>query len=152
MIKYFHKSRELTKGSSGASGFDLQADLSTAREINPLSRWKVPTGLYLDMPPGCEAQVRSRSGLSLNHGITVCGGLGTVDSDYRGEVFVTLINLGTSTYTINPGERIAQLVFAPVLCQGFIWMAHENPPIRVPNLEDLSSTGRGESGFGSTGR
>lgn len=147
MIKYYHYSRELKKGTEGASGYDLHAELKQPREMTPFARWKVPTGLFLEMPFGVEAQVRSRSGLALNHGIVVCGDVGTVDSDYRGEIFVTLINLGTSPYVINPGDRIAQLVFAVT-----IDYFHGGKIDRVSDVNLLTMSQRGSSGFGSTGR
>jgi dUTP pyrophosphatase len=100
----------------------------------------VPTGISLAIPPGFEGQVRPRSGLALHHGITVLNAPGTIDADYRGEIGVILVNLGGDSYTIMPGERIAQLVIAPVVRCRFV---------TVPELPD---TDRGEGGFGHSGR
>ena len=108
--------------------------------IHPHEIYKVPTGLAFAIPPGYEAQVRPRSGLSINHGITVPNAPGTIDADYRGEVFIALINLGVEPYEIRHGMRIAQLVIAPV--------AHA----RVIEADSLDQTVRGERGFGSTGQ
>jgi dUTP pyrophosphatase len=100
----------------------------------------VPTGIAIALPPGHEGQVRPRSGLAARHGITVTNAPGTIDEDYRGEVSVLLINLGEKAYTIEPGERIAQLVVAPVT------------RVSVQTTATLAETARGERGFGSTGR
>ncbi len=154
MIRYYLEDAdwELTRGTPGASGYDLRADISIERTMEAGERWLIATGLYLGMPLGCEAQVRSRSGLAINHGVIVLNAPGTVDSDYRGEVRVSLINLGKTTYTIQPGDRIAQLVFAPVynpLVVGF----NCGPELeRVKSIAELGDTSRGASGHGSTGR
>lgn len=128
--------------SSGAAGLDLVAALvPDAKEIlRPGERRLVPTGLVLEIPPGFEAQVRPRSGLALRHGVTVLNTPGTIDSDYRGEVGVILINLGPEPFEIGRGDRIAQMVIAPAI------------QARLVAVEDLSETGRGAGGFGSTGR
>ncbi len=128
--------------SSGAAGLDLVAALAPdAKEIlRPGERRLVPTGLVLEIPPGFEAQVRPRSGLALRHGVTVLNTPGTIDSDYRGEVGVILINLGPEPFEIGRGDRIAQMVIAPAI------------QARLVAVEDLSETGRGAGGFGSTGR
>ncbi len=128
--------------SSGAAGLDLVAALAPdAREIlRPGERRLVPTGLVLEIPPGFEAQVRPRSGLALKHGVTVLNTPGTIDSDYRGEVGVILINLGPEPFAIGRGDRIAQMVVAPAI------------QARLVTVEALSETGRGAGGFGSTGR
>lgn len=171
MIKYYLKNLDwaLTRATDGASGYDLRADLSCEREMGPLdigedgiiepgTRKLVPTGLHLEMPIGVEAQIRSRSGLSIHHGVVVLNAPGTIDSDYRGELKVTLINLGRQPFTIVPGERIAQLVFAPVLPE-CIPLLIAKPgaidamvPKRVGSVEYLSDTKRGAGGHGSTGR
>ena len=126
--------------SGGAAGLDLVAALSPdAREIlRPGERRLVPTGLVMEIPPGFEAQVRPRSGLALKHGVTVLNTPGTIDSDYRGEVGVILINLGAEPFEIGRGDRIAQLVLAPAI------------QARLIVVEDLSETARGAGGFGST--
>ncbi len=121
-----------------ASGADLVAVIDGNVEILPGQRILVPTGIRLEIPAGFEAQVRSRSGLSLKHGIVCINSPGTIDADYRGEVQVILGNLGTEPFIITPGMRIAQLVFAPVYQAVFI----ESTP---------SPSSRGSGGFGSTG-
>ncbi|MDP3255632.1 MAG: dUTP diphosphatase [Bosea sp. (in: a-proteobacteria)] len=127
--------------SAGAAGLDLRAALAEGAvlELAPGARDLVPTGLCLQLPEGFEAQVRPRSGLAARHGITVLNAPGTVDSDYRGEVKVILINHGTETYAIRRGDRIAQLVVAPVSRAHF------------SEVTALEATGRGAGGFGSTG-
>ena len=123
-----------------AAGMDLRADIEGERTLQPLERMAVPTGLALALPPGYEGQVRPRSGLALRHGITLLNSPGTIDADYRGEVHAVLVNLSREPFTFRRGERIAQLVVAPVT-QGTI---HQ--------VELLDTTPRGEGGFGSTGR
>jgi dUTP pyrophosphatase len=126
--------------TEGAAGLDLKALLREKLVIPPRGRARIPTGLIMEIPPGYEGQVRPRSGLADRRGITVLNSPGTIDADYRGEVEVILINLGDEPVTLNNGDRIAQLVIAPVS--------------RVLVTEDglLSETKRGEGGFGSTGR
>ncbi|GEJ59446.1 deoxyuridine 5'-triphosphate nucleotidohydrolase [Anaeromyxobacter diazotrophicus] len=124
--------------SAGAAGLDLRAD--EACTLAPGERRLVPTGLALELPPGHEGQVRPRSGLALKHGIGMVNAPGTVDQDYRGEVGVLLVNLGQLPFEVKRGERIAQLVVAPVV------------QVQVELAEELSDTGRGAGGFGSTGR
>jgi dUTP pyrophosphatase len=119
---------------------DLRADIEGELTLGPLERVAVPTGLALALPPGYEAQVRPRSGLALRHGIALVNSPGTVDADYRGEVQVVLINLSREPFTLRRGERIAQLVVAPV------------SRVSLVELEVLDTTERGEGGFGSTGR
>lgn len=126
-----------TKASAGA---DLKAALDTPVVLEPLARKIIPTGLKIALPEGYEAQVRPRSGLAAKHGITVLNSPGTIDADYRGEVGVILVNLSNTSFTIQPGERIAQLVVAKF--EQIDWL---------PTAE-LSSTERGEGGFGSTGK
>jgi len=125
--------------SGGSAGADLRADIDGEISLQPGQRLAVPTGLRLQIPPGFEAQVRPRSGLALEHGVTVLNAPGTVDSDYRGEVRVILVNLGTEPFTVRKGDRIAQLVLAPALRARF-----------VPQ-ERIEDSTRGEGGFGSTG-
>lgn len=122
-----------------AAGMDLPAAVNTALTIGPMARALVPTGFILELPPGHEGQVRPRSGLALKHGITVLNSPGTIDADYRGEVQVLLVNLGTEAFTVTRGMRIAQLVVAPVL----------QPDIEERSLAE--PTNRGGGGFGSTG-
>jgi dUTP pyrophosphatase len=127
--------------SPGSAGLDLRAAVPEDGEIvlRPGERALIPTGLVLEIPPGCEGQVRPRSGLALRHGIGVLNSPGTIDSDYRGEVGVILINLGESPFPIRRGDRIAQLVFARF------------EPVEWEETETLEETGRGDGGFGSTG-
>ena len=128
--------------SLGAAGADLRAAVDGESRLEPGERKAVPTGLILEIPLGWEGQVRPRSGLALRQGLTVVNAPGTLDSDYRGEVKVLLINLGSEAVTIRRGDRIAQLVLARVGQPEFIEVAEE---------EELSSTERGSGGFGSTG-
>jgi dUTP diphosphatase len=127
--------------SDHAAGFDLVAAVPEdgAITLDPSDRALVPTGLIFELPDGYEAQVRPRSGLALKHGITVLNSPGTIDADYRGEVKVLLINLGSDTFLIQRGDRIAQAVIAPV--------THA----KIVEADALSDTGRGAGGFGSTG-
>jgi dUTP pyrophosphatase len=118
---------------------DLRASLEEALTIPPRGRALVPTGLRLEIPAAYEAQVRPRSGLALSQGVTVLKSPGTIDSDYRGELKVILVNLGEGPYTVRDGDRIAQLVFSPV-----------SRAVLEPALS-LEETGRGTGGFGSTG-
>lgn len=126
--------------SSGAAGLDLQACLDAPLEVPAGGRVAVPTGLAVELPPGHEGQVRPRSGLARRHGLTVLNAPGTIDEDYRGELVVLLVNLGDRACTIEPGERVAQLVVAPVA------------RARVVEVGALGATERGAGGFGSTGR
>jgi len=122
-----------------SAGMDLRANLSEPRILKPLERSIVGTGLFIELPVGYEAQVRPRSGLAAKKGITVLNAPGTVDADYRGEIGVILVNLSNEEFTINNGERIAQLVIAQH--ERAEWLA----------VEELSETIRGKGGFGSTG-
>jgi dUTP pyrophosphatase len=124
----------------GSAGVDLKAVLDRPLVLNPLERKIIGTGLKIALPIGYEAQVRPRSGLAAKHGISVLNSPGTIDADYRGEVGVILINLSNDAFTINPGERIAQLVLAK----------HEQIQWKID--KNLSSTARGSNGFGSTGK
>lgn len=126
--------------TAGSAGHDLPAALKEPMVLAPGARTLVPTGLAIALPSGWEAQVRPRSGLAAKHGVTVLNAPGTVDSDYRGEIKVILINHGQEAVTIARGDRIAQLIVAPVA--GIVW--HE--------ADDLETTDRGAGGFGSTGR
>ena len=122
-----------------SAGMDLRANLSEARVLKPLERSIVGTGLFIELPPGVEAQVRPRSGLAAKNGITVLNAPGTIDADYRGEIGVILVNLSNEEFTIQNGERIAQLIIAK----------HERAEWIM--AEELSDTSRGAGGFGSTG-
>ena len=124
----------------GAAGMDLCAAISEPITLKPLERKLVPTGLKIELEHGYEAQVRPRSGLSIKHGITLINCIGTIDEDYRGEICVPIVNLSNETYTIQPDERIAQMVIAKV----------EQAEIKVE--VELTETARGEGGFGSTGK
>ena len=123
-----------------SAGMDIRANIEEAIVLKPLERFLVPTGLYIALPPGYECQVRPRSGLAVKHGITVLNTPGTVDADYRGELRTLMVNLSSEPFTIQPGERIAQMVVSK----------HEH--IEWEEVEVLESTERGEGGFGSTGR
>ncbi|RSK41477.1 dUTP diphosphatase [Mangrovimonas spongiae] len=122
-----------------SAGMDLRASLSEPRTLKPLERTIVGTGLFMELPVGYEAQVRPRSGLAAKKGITVLNAPGTIDADYRGEVGVILVNLSNEEFTINNGERIAQMVIAK----------HERAEWQ--EVTELTETDRGEGGFGSTG-
>jgi len=128
-----------TYATDGAAGADLCAAVDGELTIEPGEREAVPTGLVLEIPPGYEGQVRPRSGLAITHGLTVVNGPGTIDSDYRGELKVLLVNLGAEAVSIARGDRIAQLLIAPVTRAAFI------------ETFDVSASERGEGGFGSTG-
>ncbi len=125
--------------SEHAAGLDLAAAVSSPVVLPPGGRARVPTGFAVEIPTGFEGQVRPRSGLAAKHGVTVLNGPGTIDADYRGEVQVLLINLGDGPFTVERGQRIAQLVIAPVTA------------VEAVLVSALSATGRGEGGFGSSG-
>lgn len=125
--------------TEASAGMDLRAHLETAVTLQPLERAIIKTGLFIELPIGTEAQVRPRSGLAAKKGITVLNAPGTIDADYRGEIGVILVNLSNEAFTLENGERIAQLVIAK----------HERAEWH--KVEELSSTERGEGGFGSTG-
>jgi dUTP pyrophosphatase len=118
---------------------DLRANLDAPIELQPLQRALIPTGLFIALPAGYEAQVRPRSGLAIKHGITVLNSPGTIDADYRGEIDVVLINLSQEPFVVNDGERIAQMVIA----------RHEQG--ELTQVEVLDETERGEGGYGHTG-
>ncbi len=122
-----------------SAGMDLRANIPESITLQPLERRLIPTGLHIALPEGYEAQVRPRSGLALKHGITVLNSPGTIDSDYRGELMVLLINLSQNPFTVNDGERIAQLVIA----------RHEQAVLTA--VEVLDETERGAGGYGHTG-
>ncbi len=123
-----------------SAGMDLKADIREPIVLKPLERSMIPTGLFIALPNGFEAQVRPRSGLAAKHGITVLNTPGTIDADYRGEIKVILVNLSGEPFTVNPGERIAQMVVA----------RHEQ--VQWVEVAELDDTERGDGGFGSTGK
>lgn len=125
--------------TEGSSGMDIRAFLEEPMIVKPMEIKLVPTGIYTEIPQGYEIQVRARSGLALKHGISLVNGIGTIDSDYRGEIGIIIINLGKEDFVINNGDRIAQLVV----------MKYER--IDVEEVEVLSDTDRSEGGFGSSG-
>lgn len=125
--------------TSQSAGMDLRADITQPVTLRPLERKLIPTGLHIALPQGYEAQVRPRSGLALKHGITVLNAPGTIDADYRGEIGVLLVNLSNETFTVNAGERIAQMVIA----------RHEHAEWLA--TDSLDTTERGEGGYGHTG-
>lgn len=122
-----------------SAGMDLRANIDESITLNPMERRIIPTGLYMALPPGYEAQVRPRSGLAFKHGITVLNSPGTIDADYRGEIGVLLVNLSDEQFVITEGERIAQMVIA----------RHEQGQFEV--VDELDQTERGEGGYGHTG-
>lgn len=122
-----------------SAGMDLKANIDAPITLAPLQRAMVPTGLYIALPEGTEAQIRPRSGLAAKHGVTVLNTPGTIDADYRGEIKVILVNLSNEPFTINPGERIAQMVVA------------RYEKVEWNEVESLDQTERGAGGFGSTG-
>lgn len=125
--------------TDGASGIDLMANLKDSIIIQPMERHLIPTGLFIEIPNGYEAQIRGRSGLAIKNGITLANGVGTIDSDYRGEIKVILINLGNKAFKINHGDRIAQMVLS----------TYEKFNFEI--VESLENTSRGKGGFGHTG-
>ena len=129
-----------TYATEGSSGMDLRADVESEFVLQPLERKMVPTGLFIELPLGYEAQVRPRSGLALKQGITCLNSPGTVDADYRGELKVILINLSNEPQTIHPGDRIAQMVIQKV------------ESVLLQQVSELTDTERGEGGFGHTGK
>ena len=129
--------------SAGASGVDLRAAIDKSVTLWPGVVCTIPTGIRCEIQEGFEGQVRARSGLALKHGISLVNGVGTIDADYRGEISVILINLKKSCNTVNPGERIAQLVFAPIARPVFT---------KVSSPEELEETDRGAGGFGHSGK
>ena len=140
-VKIVNKSRHQlpTYATVGSAGMDLKANTSEPITLKPMERYLFPTGIYIQLPEGYEAQIRPRSGLAVKYGITVTNAPGTVDADYTGEVGVSLINLSSETFVIQPGERIAQMVIAKY--EKIIWN----------EVATLDKTERGSGGFGSTG-
>jgi dUTP pyrophosphatase len=140
-VQIINRSKHATPNyeTDGAAGMDLRANIESSIVLQPLERAVVKTGLFIALPVGFEAQVRPRSGLAAKKGISVLNSPGTVDADYRGEIGVILVNLSTEEFTINDGERIAQLVVAK----------HER--VKWKEVTVLSETERGAGGFGSTG-
>lgn len=126
--------------TEGSAGMDLRASITEPVMLQPLERQLVPTGLFIELPIGYEAQVRPRSGLAFKQGITVLNSPGTIDSDYRGEIKVILINLSGEEQTLHPGDRIAQMVIAPV------------EQVRWEEVDEINSTARNAGGFGHTGK
>lgn len=122
-----------------SAGMDLKADIKEPVTLNPLERAMIPTGIFIALPDGTEAQVRPRSGLAAKHGISVLNAPGTIDADYRGEVKVILVNLSNQPFVVNPGERIAQMVVA------------RYEKVEWDEVDGLDDTDRGTGGFGSTG-
>lgn len=141
-VRIVNKSRYSTPAYAtlSSAGMDLKADLESPVTLGPLERTLVPTGLYIALPDGYEAQVRPRSGLAAKFGITVLNAPGTIDADYRGEIKVILVNLSNDPFTINPGERVAQMVVA------------KYEQVEWEETDNLDETERGVGGFGSTGR
>ena len=141
-VKIVNRSRHALPAYAtvGAAGMDLRAQLEAPITLPPLGRALVPTGLFIELPQGYEAQVRPRSGLAIKYGLTVLNSPGTIDADYRGEIKVALVNLSAEPFEIQDGERIAQLVVA----------RHEE--VTWQPVEELGETERGAGGFGHTGR
>lgn len=123
----------------GSAGVDLYANLQEPVKLTSLERTLIPTGLFLEIPVGYEAQIRPRSGLSIKRGLTCVNAVGTIDSDYRGEIMVAIVNLSKETQIIEPGERVAQMIIAAY--ERFEWQ----------EVSELNDSSRGEGGFGSTG-
>ncbi|RBL93895.1 dUTP diphosphatase [Chitinophaga flava] len=142
IVKIINKSgNELPAyATAEAAGMDLRAHLETAITLQPLERMLVPTGLFMELPTGYEAQLRPRSGLAIKQGLTLLNTPGTIDADYRGEIKVIMINLSNEPQTIQPGDRIAQMIIAP-----FVQAV-------IQPVELLTETVRGEGGFGHTGK
>lgn len=140
-VKIINRSKHLLPSyeTDASAGMDVRANIEQPITLKPLQRCLVPTGLFMEIPKGYECQVRPRSGLAFKNGITVLNAPGTIDADYRGEVGVLLINLSDTDFTVNDGERIAQLVFAKFEQASF------------KESVELTETERGEGGFGSTG-
>jgi dUTP pyrophosphatase len=140
-IRIINKSKNTLPAyeTAHSAGMDLRADLESQVTLNPMERKLVPTGLYVELPEGFEAQIRPRSGLAFKHGISIANSPGTIDADYRGEIKVLLINLSNEAYSINTGDRIAQMIIA----------RHEK--VDWQTVETLNETSRGAGGYGHTG-
>ena len=139
IFKMPHAFNSPVYATEGSAGMDLYASLETPLTIKPLERVAIPTGLVIEVPENFEAQIRARSGLAIKHGLCLANGIGTIDSDYRGEVKIIIINLGTEEFTINRGDRIAQMVICPVI------------RANLEIITEVSTTKRSSGGFGSTG-
>lgn len=141
VVKIVNKSsfENPTYATEHSSGVDLRAFIDDTLTLKPLERKLIPTGLFIELPVGIEAQIRPRSGMALKKGITILNAPGTIDSDYRGEIGVIVVNLSNNIVTIEPGERICQMVFT------------RYEKVTFHNVNQISETQRGESGFGSTG-
>ena len=140
-IKIMNKGRQELPAyaTSQSAGMDLRANIDAPVTLRPMERRLIGTGLYIELPEGYEAQVRPRSGLALRHGVTVLNSPGTIDADYRGEIMVLLVNLSAEDFTVNDGERIAQMVIA----------RHERAQLAM--ADSLGETERGNGGYGHTG-
>ena len=140
-VKIINKSRNPLPNyeTAGSAGMDLRANIDIPIELQPMERMLIPSGLYIELQPGTEAQVRPRSGLSIKKGLTVINAPGTIDSDYRGELKIPIINLSQELQTIDPAERIAQMVIA------------RYETVTLVEVDDISPSDRGDRGFGSTG-
>lgn len=141
-VKIVNKSRHQlpSYATVGSAGMDLKANTSEPIVLKPMERYLFPTGIYIQLPEGYEAQIRPRSGLAVKYGITVTNAPGTIDMDYTGEIGVSLINLSNENFVVHPGERIAQMVIAKY--EKISWV----------EVAQLDETERGDGGFGSTGR
>ena len=141
-IKIVNKSKHSLPeySTDNSAGMDLMANIDRSIKLKPLERALIPTGLFIELPAGYEAQIRPRSGLAIKHGISVLNTPGTIDADYRGEIRVILINLSNNIYTVNDGERISQMIIS----------RHEK--VEWDLVEVLEETKRGEGGFGHTGK
>lgn len=142
IVKVINKSKNQLPGyeTVHSAGMDLRADLEATVVLNPMERKLIPTGLYIELPEGFEAQIRPRSGLAYKHGISIVNSPGTIDADYRGEIKVLLVNLSTEAFEINTGDRIAQMIVA----------RHEK--VSWEEAEILNDTTRGAGGYGHTGK
>lgn len=141
-VKIVNKSKHALPeySTKNSAGLDLMANIDKPVKLKPLERYLVPTGLFIELPQGFEAQIRPRSGLSIKNGISVLNTPGTIDSDYRGEICVILINLSNEVFTINDGERICQMII------------NKHETVRWKLVESLNKTSRGKGGFGHTGK
>ena len=141
-VKIVNKSKHALPeySTKNSAGLDLMANIDKPVKLKPLERYLVPTGLFIELPQGFEAQIRPRSGLSIKNGISVLNTPGTIDSDYRGEICVILINLSNEVFTINDGERICQMII------------NKHETVRWKLVESLNRTSRGKGAFGHTGK
>ncbi|MBC3888919.1 dUTP diphosphatase [Acetobacterium paludosum] len=144
-IKIFNKSEYPLPQyqTEGSAGVDLRANIEGKLIVMPKKVYQIPTGIFIEMPLGIEAQIRARSGLALKHGLSLVNGIGTIDPDYRGEIKIILINLLDRPYQLEPGERIAQMVFAEYVKADFS---------EVTSIEELETSERGDGGFGHSGK